>query len=65
MWAELKDTYLAANESCENCLCDAGDTGDQNFGMANAATIPTNDPQEPHTIPEDTLERLDSYLNKM
>ena len=41
MWAEWKYTYLAANESRENCLHTAGDTGGQNFGTANA-------PHHPH-----------------
>ena len=53
-WYEWKDTYLAANESLENSLCAAGDTG-KKIGMANAAATPTNDPQEPHNIPQDTL----------
>ena len=65
----MEDTYLSANKSCENRLHIAGDTGGQNFGTANAATTPTNDQQvtiqEPHTIIEDTLERLDFYLNNM
>ena len=69
MWAEWKDTYLAANKSFENRLRIAGDTGGQNFGTANAATTPTNYQQftiqYPHTIPEDTLELLDSYLNNI
>ena len=68
-WAEWKDTYPAENESRENFLCAAGDTGGQHSGTSNAATTLTNDQQvkiqEPHTIPEDTLERLDSYLNNM
>ena len=42
-WSEWKETYLAAHESRENRLRDAGDTGGHNFGMANSATTPTSD----------------------
>ena len=68
-WAEWKDAYLAANKSHENRLCAAGYTGGQSFSTANAAATPTNNQQvtiqEPHTISEDNLERLDSYFNNM
>ena len=37
-WDKWKDTYLAANESCENCVCAAGDTGVQNVVTTNSAT---------------------------
>ena len=47
----------------------AGNAGGHNFVTAKAATTPTNDHQvtfqDPHTIPEDTLEHLDSYLTKI
>ena len=68
-WAELKDDYLAANDPRENRLRAVGDIGGQTFGTANAAATTTNDQQvtiqDPHTIPEDTLEPLDSYLNNV
>ena len=68
-WAEWKENYLTAKKSCENRLCAAGNIGGQHFGTANAAPTPTNDQlvtiQETHTITEDTLEHLDSYLNNM
>ena len=68
-WAKWKDTYLTTNKSCENFLRAAGDTGGQNFGTENATSTTTNDQQvtiqDPHTIPRDNFEHLDSYLNKI
>ena len=69
-WSKWKETYLSAHKSCKNYLRSAGDAGSQNFGTANTATTPTSDLQVafqglPHTIPNETLELLDSYLTNM